>query len=110
MPASYPDSESSITSTGALSSFSNYGAKTVHIGAPGSSILSTVPGGYAYYNGTSMAAPHVTGGVALYAAAHPQATASQIRSAILNNAVRTSSLVNKTVSNGRLNVYNALTK
>jgi subtilisin family serine protease len=100
----------SITSTGALSNFSNYGSKTVHIGAPGSNILSTVPGGYAYYNGTSMAAPHVTGGVALYAAAHPQATASQIRSAILNNAVRTSSLVKKTVTNGRLNVYGALTR
>ncbi|MBI1242171.1 S8 family peptidase [Umezakia ovalisporum] len=99
----------SITSTGVLSNFSNYGAKTVHIGGPGSSILSTVPGGYAYYNGTSMAAPHVTGGVALYSAAHPQATASQMRSAILNSAVFTSSLNRKTVTNGRLNVYNALT-
>jgi subtilisin family serine protease len=82
----------SITSTGTLSSFSNYGASTVHIGAPGSGIWSTVPksskgkvvAGYASYNGTSMATPPVTGAVALYKARHATATGGDIRTAILN--------------------------
>jgi subtilisin family serine protease len=95
----------SITNTGALSSFSNYGATQVDIGAPGSSILSTVPGGaYASYSGTSMATPHVTGAIALYAAANPGATAAQIRSALLSTATPTTSLAGRTVTGGRLNV------
>ena len=103
----------SITSSGSLSSFSQYGATTVDIGAPGSSILSTVPisskgnkivSGYASYNGTSMATPHVTGAAALYAAINPGATAVQIKSAILNAATASSSLSGKCVTGGRLNV------
>jgi subtilisin family serine protease len=101
-----------ITSSGAKSSFSNYGATTVDIGAPGSAIVSTVParsGGavvsrYASYSGTSMATPHVTGAAALYAATHPGATAAQIKAAILGSAAPTASLAGRTVSGGRLNV------
>ncbi len=106
----------SITSTGAMSSFSNYAATKVDIGAPGSSINSTLPGSsgrgkratytstYGSYSGTSMATPHVAGGVALYASTHPGSTAAQIKAAILNSAVFTSSLNGKCVTNGRLNV------
>ncbi len=99
----------SITSTGALSSFSNYGATQVDIGAPGSGIWSTVPGrnnssSYASYNGTSMATPHVTGACALYASIYTGTTATQIKAAILNSATPTSSLSGKTVTGGRLNV------
>jgi subtilisin family serine protease len=102
----------SITSTGALSSFSQYGATTVDIGAPGSGIWSTVPksskgkviSGYASYNGTSMATPHVSGAVALYASLNPGASAAQIKAAIMNSATPTPSLAGKTVTGGRLNV------
>ena len=111
-PSSYSSaniiSVASITSSGALSSFSNYGATTVDIGAPGSSIWSTVPGRkgptYASYSGTSMATPHVTGAAAMYAASHSGATAAQIKTAILGAAVGTPSLAGKTVTGGRLNV------
>ena len=115
-PGEYPNANvltvASITSTGAISSFSNYGATTVDVGAPGSAVWSTVPvsskgaivSSYASYSGTSMATPHVTGAAALYAAYHPGSTAAQIRSALLSSGVATASLAGKTVTGARLNV------
>jgi subtilisin family serine protease len=115
-PASYPNENviavASITSTGALSSFSQFGATSVDLGAPGSGIWSTVPtrskgkviSSYASYNGTSMATPHVTGAAALYASLNPGATATQIKAALLNSATPTSSLSGKCLTGGRLNV------
>lgn len=112
-PASYTSSNiiavASITSSGGRSSFSNYGATSVDIGAPGSSIYSCMPlsgGGSTYgtMSGTSMATPHVTGAAALYASTYPNATMTQIKNAILNSAVATTSLRNKCVTGGRLNV------
>ena len=77
-------SVASLTNTGGLSSFSNYGATTVDIAAPGSSIYSTLPNGrYGTYSGTSMATPHVTGAVVLYAAEHPNAPLTQRRCSTL---------------------------
>ena len=94
-----------IASNGALASFSNYGASSVDIGAPGVSIWSTTAFNMlSAYNGTSMATPHVSGAAALYAASHPLATAAEIRSVILGSAVPTASLSGKTSTGGRLNV------
>lgn len=99
-----------ITSGGAKSSFSNYGAATVDIGAPGSGIYSTVPGknsssfSYASFSGTSMATPHVSGAAALYASVNPGSSAATIKSAILGSALPTASLTGKCVTGGRLNV------
>lgn len=97
-----------IDQYGALASFSNYGSRTVHIGAPGVSILSTVPGGYNYMDGTSMATPHVTGAVALYASTHPGQSATQIRTAILSGARPTASLAGKTSTGGRLDLSSVI--
>jgi subtilisin family serine protease len=113
-PSGYPNANiiavASITNTGALSSFSQWGATTVDIGAPGSGIYSTVPksakgrlvSGYASYNGTSMATPHVTGAAALYKSSYPSATAADIKAAIMGAAIPTPSLQGKVLSNGRL--------
>lgn len=68
----------SLTSSGGLSSFSNYGNTTVDLAAPGSSIMSTLPnGGYGALSGTSMATPHVMGALALIASVLPNATPQQ---------------------------------
>ena len=98
-----------IASGGGLAGFSNYGATTVDLGAPGVGVYSTVPtDGYSSYSGTSMATPHVTGSVALYAAVTGQTSGAAIKSAILGAAVPTASLSGKTVTGGRLDVNAAL--
>jgi subtilisin family serine protease len=114
-PSNYPNANiiavAALTSTGALASYSQYGATTVDICAPGSAVNSTVPvsskgvitPGYASYSGTSMATPHVTGAAALYASSHPGANAAGIKSAILSSATPTASCNGKVVTNGRLN-------
>ena len=112
-PASYT-SESIISvaatdRTNTLASFSNYGATSVDLAAPGVSILSTTPNNtYASYSGTSMATPHVTGTIALLAAAYPQATASAIRTAILTGTTPVAGLAGKVASGGLLDASAAL--
>ena len=102
-------SVASITSAGGLSSFSNYGSKTVDLGAPGSSIYSTLANGtYGTMSGTSMATPHVTGAAVLYAAQNPTASAAAIRDAMLASATPTDALAGKTVTGGRLDVQKML--
>jgi subtilisin family serine protease len=59
---------------------------------------------WASYSGTSMAAPHVSGAVALYASKYPGASAVQIKAALLASAAPTPSLNRKTITGGRLDV------
>ncbi|MGB0599405.1 MAG: tandem-95 repeat protein [Rubripirellula sp.] len=114
-PASY-DAVISVASTndrGRLSGFSQFGATTVDLGAPGEAITSTWPqddpnrGDYAPSQGTSMATPHVTGAAALVASQYPadgQPSAELIKRALLDTATPTSSLVGKTLTEGRLHI------
>jgi hypothetical protein len=83
----------------------NYGRTTVDLGAPSTGIYSTLPGNnYSTLSGSSMAAPHVAGAIALYAAKHPNSSARQIREALLASTTPTASLVGRTATGGRLNV------
>ena len=95
-----------------LASFSNYGANSVDIGAPGVSILSTYPvslgGNYATMSGTSMAAPHVSGVAALVKANSPGFTNLQVRDAVLRSADPVSGLAGNVSTGGRVNANRAL--
>lgn len=93
----------------ALASFSNYGPETVHLGAPGWLVFSTIPGNaYTYMNGTSMATPHVAGVAALLLARSPGLTTAQVKSAILEAVDPLPKLAAKTITGGRLNAARAI--
>jgi subtilisin family serine protease len=97
------------TSSAGLASYSNYGSTTVDVVAPGSSVLSTLPGNrYSYISGTSMATPMVTGAAALMLAANRTLTAAQLKQRLITGADESPSLNNRSVSDGELNVNNAL--
>jgi serine protease len=95
----------STTGTDTRSSFSNYGANTVDIAAPGSSILSTTPNNtYSTFSGTSMAAPHVAGAIALYWDANPDKTATEVIDLLKSSADTVSGLASVVQGGKRLNV------
>ena len=115
MPASLPDMNiitvAATNTQGVLTDFSNYGATSVDLGAPGDHILSTAsnyysddPRGYVQMAGTSMATPFVAGACALLKSIRPTATAMQIKNAILRTVDPEPTLDRKTVSGGRLNL------
>lgn len=94
--------------TGHPAWFTNYGATTVDLYAPGVNIWSTWPGGgFKALSGTSMATPFVTGAVALLEAAHPTWTYSQVVSA-LRNSVDHSAVFGNVAWGGQLDVAAAL--
>jgi subtilisin family serine protease len=98
-----------------LASFSNYGATSVDIAAPGVDILSTyydpntAQGSYEWLSGTSMATPHVAGAAALLIGQHPLGlTPSQVREMLLSSAHEVDGLTGKVATGGRLDVAAAL--
>ena len=101
-------SVAALDTTGVLASFSNFGRTTVDLGAPGVNIRSTVPGGYATYSGTSMAAPYVTGVVSLLVGMHPEMRASQIVQRVLNAARPLPGLKTKLITGGIVDAANTV--
>ncbi|MDQ3940404.1 MAG: S8 family serine peptidase, partial [Actinomycetota bacterium] len=97
------------TSTDSLSSFSNFGATSVDLGAPGSGIYSTTLNNtYGTKSGTSMATPHVAGAAALVWAYHPTETYASVRNRLFDSVDKTSALTGKVATGGRLNVDRAI--
>ena len=125
-PASY-DHESivsvaAIDNNNQLGPFSNWGARTVDLGAPGVKVFSTTVGsnysdtvidlmGFtAYWDGTSMATPHVAGAAALYWSAHPEKDWRQVKSALLQSTFPVPALNGKVTTNGKLDVLRLMQK
>jgi len=102
-------SVAAVDNRGGLASFSCFGAKTVHVGAPGVDILSTTPSGLQSWKGTSMATPHVSGVAALLKAQFPDMTVAETKERIVKTAKPLAGLRGKTVSGGIVDAYNALT-
>lgn len=98
------------TSADGLAGFSNYGRRTVHVGAPGNSILSTVRNnGYGYMSGTSMATPHVAGLAALLKANNSGLDWRGIRNLILSTGDQIGALNGKSITGRRINAFHAVT-
>jgi subtilisin family serine protease len=88
--------------------FSDYGATTVDLFAPGVNILSTYPGGYAYDDGTSMATPMVSGTLALMLAHNSSLDATQLKSDLLASVDGSPQLAGLAVSGGQLDAAAAV--
>ena len=104
-------SVAAVNRHGNLAGFSNYGRTSVDLAAPGVSIYSTYyksDTSYTTLQGTSMAAPHVSGAVALLLSREPDLTPSQVRQRLIDTAEPLQTLRNKVVSGGMLDAHAAL--
>ncbi|MCB0321404.1 MAG: S8 family serine peptidase, partial [Bdellovibrionales bacterium] len=107
-------SVAAIDPWGKKAGFSNYGVRTVDLGAPGVEILSTAPSSptsgydsedmYLSISGTSMATPHVAGALALLHAVNPNLSIHQQKQLLLASAVPNENLVGRTLTGRELNV------
>jgi len=100
-----------------LAGFSNYGAESVDLAAPGAYIWSTyfspfsqVDNEYMWLDGTSMAAPHVAGALALLKAQHPTENYRQLITRLYWTTDRLDNLIGKCRTEGRLNLNRLLTE
>ncbi len=92
-------------------SFSNYGAISIDLAAPGAAILSTTNGSNSTYggnSGTSMASPHVAGAVALLSAHQPNLSAASLKATIMNGVDSLAQWNGFVRTGGRLNIFSAL--
>jgi subtilisin family serine protease len=89
--------------------FSNYGARSVDLAAPGVGVVSTsLDQAYLSLSGTSMAAPHVAGVAALVWARAPWATVADVRAALLSSVDPVAALAGTSATGGRLNARRAV--
>ena len=113
----YPSNfeSSNLISVAATTSFdkapfwTNFGPTTVDLGAPGSTVLSTTPDNfYAFYSGTSMATPHVSGAAALILSIRPDLSPEEVKELLMSTVTPIDDLRGAVVSEGRLNLGAAM--
>jgi thermitase len=103
-------SAAATTPTDSMAFFSDYGHRTVEVGAPGESVYSTLfTDTYGPESGTSMASPHVAGLAALIKAYKPSLDWRAIRNLIIAGGDPLASLAGKTETGRRINAYGSLT-
>jgi hypothetical protein len=112
-PASYRISNlvsvSAIDASGKLASFSNYGAGSVTIGAPGVEILTTGKNSsYTPVSGTSIAAAHIAGVAGLIKTLRPNIAAEDVRTALISGAKQLAELSGKVSTSGMANISGLL--
>jgi subtilisin family serine protease len=112
-PASTPSeavvSVTAVGRKGHLARGAAYGAVSVDLAAPGTRVLTTALSGYGLYSGTSFAAAHVSGALALMAAARPDASGPQLKEALIHGARRSRALFGL-VAHGRANTAAAIVR
>lgn len=111
-PASYNldnvISVGNLTSNGMLHTTSNYGVVSVDLAAPGTYILSTVPGSYGFMSGTSMAAPMVTAAAAMVYTYYDTSSPADVKRTLLSTTAPLPALQGKTATGGMLDLAAAL--
>lgn len=113
-PAGYYDlpnvvSVAALDRNDQLAGFSNYGAKSVHIAAPGKEILSTwLKGEFRAASGTSMATPEVAGVAALILSTNPKMSVKELRDRLFSSVDKLASLKGKVATGGRINAAKAV--
>ena len=119
-PSDYLVAVTNVNRLGYKELAAGYGSTSIDLGAFGSGVYTTIsPSGYGTFGGTSGAAPHVAGAVALmysgacnnfmaYSRVHPDSAALKMKDYLLNGVVNIVDLNNTTVSGGYLNLYNSL--
>lgn len=112
-PASYTSENTlviaSTGSNGALSYFSNYGATSVDVAAPGSNIYSSTPGNtYQSMSGTSMATPTTVGVAAEVWSHYPHLTHMQLKKVLMDSVTKMSGFAGRMQAAGRIDLEKAL--
>ena len=103
-------SVASHTAQDTVSSFSNFGKRTVHVAAPGSNVYSTTPkNGYKVFSGTSMATPHVSGVLGLLLSETGRLPVLEVRERLMATTVPVAAYRKTTAAGGRVDAYNLLT-
>lgn len=112
-PASYPNPDiiavAASNNRDQIAGFSNYGATTVDVAAPGEQVLTTAPrNGYTRIDGTSFASPYTAGVIGLIASVNRFLSPQELKQALLTGVDVLPNMVGRVLTGGRVNAYRSL--